>query len=279
MDLIAQIDAYAESIQKQIAIGDVNISRGMAIRELVKRGLQSVQAVPPPPPTPQPAIPLALEPAPKATLSPVEPQVDAPQETQPSPLVTHETLIPLEEADQEPAPAADLPLPAPPTGVQTVHLPEPREPVHQMRHAPDQTPPAGPGRPPQPPQEPWPAAPMPPAPQPPSHLATVEESEPIAPPMATPQAPAAPSPEAAPDEERIVETPSTRSQRGLPREKLQEIADMAAQYHKLSLAQLSQFLYDRNIYRAKDRKSGEEKPVHRGTLQHWLDQARAEGML
>jgi hypothetical protein len=152
----------------------------------------------PPMATPQPAIPLALEPAPKATLAPMAPQVDAPP---PPPLVTHETLTPSEEADQEPAPAAELPVPEPPPGVQTVHLPEPRESVPLTGHIPDHTTPAGLGRLPEPPQEPRLAAPMPPAPQPPSHLETVEELEPMAPPMAVPQAPEVPSPEAPPVEE------------------------------------------------------------------------------
>jgi hypothetical protein len=219
VDLIAQIDAFAASLQEQIAISDVNISRGMAIRELVKRGLQSVQVGPP---TPQPAIPLALEPAPKATLSPTELQVDAP-------LVTHETLTPSEEADQEPAPAAELPVPKPP-----------------------------------------------------SHLATVEKPEPMAPPrppMAEPQAPEPDRPVSMADVERVSKTPPHRSQRGLPREKLQEIADTAAEYEKLSLDDLSKLLFDRNIYRARDSESGEEKPAHRGNLQKWLKRARDEGML
>jgi hypothetical protein len=257
VDLIIQIDAYAASLQEQIGLIDINISRGMAIRELVKRGLQSVQAVPPMPPTPQPAIPLAMEPAPKATLSPMEPQVDAPQETQPSlplhtdtpqpslllgsetdvvpskitqPLVTHETFTPSEKADQESAPAAELPVP-----------------------------------------------------EPPSHLATVEEEpEPMAAPVPSMTAPQTSAPDHLASTavvERTTETPSRRSQHGLPREKLQEIAEIAAEYDKLNGPQLSQLLFDRGIYRSIDRKTGEEKPVHRGTLKAWLDQARDEGML
>ena len=54
---------------------------------------------------------------------------------------------------------------------------------------------------------------------------------------------------------------------------------MATQYDKLSLAELAQLLYDRNIYRARDRESGEEKLVNRGTLKLWLDRARAAGLL
>jgi hypothetical protein len=79
--------------------------------------------------------------------------------------------------------------------------------------------------------------------------------------------------------EQTGKMPAPRSQRGLPREKLQEIADVAAQYDRLPLPQLSQLLYDRNIYRAKDSQSGEEKPVNRGNLQKWLKRARNEGLL
>jgi hypothetical protein len=154
VDLITQIDAYAASLQEQIAISDVNISRGMAIRELVKRGLQSLstsQPQPAPSIPPQPAIPLALEPAPAA-------------EVQPS---------------------------------------------HERK------------------------------------------------------------------------TPSTRRKGGNPGlspETLQQIADMAAQYDKLSRRELSQLLYDRGIYRARA-KDGREVPVNRGTLQKWLDQAEQAGLL
>jgi hypothetical protein len=172
-DLLAQIDAYAETLEAQIGISDVSVSRAMAIRELCKKGLQSLMSVPKPEPTPashtngtgvpapqpptQPAIPLALEPAP-TTAQPV----DVPQ-------------------------AAETPKSA----VQTV--------------------------------------------------------------------------------------PTKRTQ-DLPQH-IQTIAEVAAQYDKLSLAQLAELLYERNIYRAKDRTSGEEKPVNRGTLTKWLEQARAAGML
>ena len=59
---------------------------------------------------------------------------------------------------------------------------------------------------------------------------------------------------------------------------LQRIAEVAAEYDKLSLAELAQLLFDRNIYRARDRR-GEAVPVNRGTLKKWLDQARAAGAL
>jgi len=67
--------------------------------------------------------------------------------------------------------------------------------------------------------------------------------------------------------------------KNLPHATLQAIADTAAQYDKLSLAELSQLLFDRQIYRARDRKSGEEKPVNRGTLTKWLEQARRADLL
>jgi hypothetical protein len=245
--IMERVMGHVERLQEQLSF--VRVTESMALRNLIELGLGVAEGLPRPagplllptepeperplqtPPAgpgilPQPAIPLAMEPAPKATLSPKEPQVDAPP---PPPLVTHETLTPSEEVDQESAPTAELPVP-----------------------------------------------------EPPSHLATVEEPEPMAtsqPPMAVPQAPAAPRPEAPPDEALIAETPSIRSQRGLPREKLQEIADTAAQYDKLSLLQLAQLLFDRGIYRARDRQTGAEKPVNRGTLQKWLEQAREAGLL
>ena len=54
---------------------------------------------------------------------------------------------------------------------------------------------------------------------------------------------------------------------------------MAAEYDKLTLVELSQLLYDRGIYRARDRKTKAEKPVNKGTLQKWLEQARQAGVL
>jgi hypothetical protein len=60
---------------------------------------------------------------------------------------------------------------------------------------------------------------------------------------------------------------------------IQRIAETAMQYDKLSLAELSHLLFDRGIYRATDRQTGEAKPVNRGTLQKWLDQARHAGVL
>jgi hypothetical protein len=60
---------------------------------------------------------------------------------------------------------------------------------------------------------------------------------------------------------------------------IQRVAEVAAEYDKLSLSELAQLLYDRGIYRARDRKTGSEKPANRGTLQRWLDQARQAGVL
>ena len=60
---------------------------------------------------------------------------------------------------------------------------------------------------------------------------------------------------------------------------IQDIAEARTQYEKLTLAEFSQLLFDRHIYRAKDRKTGEEKPVNRGTLQHWLEEALEAGLL
>ncbi len=57
------------------------------------------------------------------------------------------------------------------------------------------------------------------------------------------------------------------------------IAEVAAQYDKLTLVDLSQLLYDRGIYRSTDRTTGDEKPVHKGTLTRWLERARQAGVL
>jgi hypothetical protein len=72
VDLINQIDAYAASVQEQIAFSDVTISRGMAIRELVKRGLQTVHGGQ----APAPHVPTEREPEPRPATPPLEPLVD-----------------------------------------------------------------------------------------------------------------------------------------------------------------------------------------------------------
>jgi Helix-turn-helix domain of resolvase len=119
-DLLAQIDAYAESLEAQIGISDVNVSRAMAIRELCKKGLQSLatgaQPQPAtlpapasatngtraPAPTTQPAIPLALEPAPTTA-----PPVDVPQAAEtPEPRKT-----PTVPTGMQPCPRGHAPYP------------------------------------------------------------------------------------------------------------------------------------------------------------------------
>jgi hypothetical protein len=54
---------------------------------------------------------------------------------------------------------------------------------------------------------------------------------------------------------------------------IQRIAEAREQYERLTLGDFAKLLYDRNIYRARDRQSGVEKPVNRGTLARWLAQA------
>jgi hypothetical protein len=107
--IMERVMGHVERLQEQLSF--VRVTESMALRNLIELGLGVAEG------PPQPAIPLAMEPAPKATLSPMAPQADAP-------LVTHETRTPSEEAEQEPAPAAELPFAEPPTGVQTVHPPE-----------------------------------------------------------------------------------------------------------------------------------------------------------
>lgn len=58
-----------------------------------------------------------------------------------------------------------------------------------------------------------------------------------------------------------------------------KIAETAANHEELSTRELSQLLFDRNIYRARDSKTGEEKPVSPGTLARWLKEARTAGLL
>jgi hypothetical protein len=91
----------------------------------------------------------------------------------------------------------------------------------------------------------------------------------------------APTPQPA----RKSKTPSSRRKDGkggnpgLSPETLQQIADTAAQYDKLSFAELSRLLFDRGIHRATDSTTGEEKPVNPGTLKKQLDRAREQGLL
>jgi hypothetical protein len=125
--------------------------------------------------------------------------------------------------------------------------------------------------------EPKQTTPTPPAPMAPSHLATVDEAEPMAAPalpMAVPQAPEPDHPASMADVERTTETPSRRSQRGLPREKLEEIADEWTRCQGLSLREFAQRLYDKGIYRAKG-----DKPAEAGWLSRLLAKAQVEGVL
>jgi hypothetical protein len=72
---------------------------------------------------------------------------------------------------------------------------------------------------------------------------------------------------------------SATSARAIPLETLQAIADAAAEYNKLSFAQLAQLLYERNIYRTKDPVTGQEKPINKGTLKRWIERARTADLL
>jgi hypothetical protein len=101
---------------------------------------------------------------------------------------------------------------------------------------------------------------------------------PQAAPQETPHA-AAPVPQGTPHDTPQVIPATPARPHGLPAQTLQAIAETAAQYDKLTLTELSQLLYDRQIYRTRDRHTGEEKPVQRGTLKKWLDQARRAGVL
>lgn len=80
-------------------------------------------------------------------------------------------------------------------------------------------------------------------------------------------------------------TPSSRRKDGkggnpgLSPEKLQQIAETAAQHDKLSYAELSKLLFDRGIHHSTDSTTGAAKPVNPGTLKKWLDRAREQGLL
>ena len=119
--LIERIARHVERLQVQFRFGRIN--EGMAIRDLIELGLDTVEAsehqrIPQQLTVTQtqPAIPLALEPAPKAAVAPMDLQDDAPQEIQPSqllrtdtpqpqpPLVPHATLTPESEAEQKSQP-------------------------------------------------------------------------------------------------------------------------------------------------------------------------------
>jgi hypothetical protein len=86
-------------------------------------------------------------------------------------------------------------------------------------------------------------------------------------------APSVPSPQAS-------ETPTSKTptRHGLPREKLQEIADERTHCEGLSLREFAQRLHDRGIYSSKA-KDGSPVPANPGNLKKWLDQARHAGVL
>ena len=88
-----------------------------------------------------------------------------------------------------------------------------------------------------------------------------------------------PATQPAPASSRHGQRASAMSARAIPLETLQAIAAAAAEYDKLSFAQLAQLLYERNIYRAKDPVTGQEKPLNKGTLKKWIARARTAGVL
>jgi hypothetical protein len=70
VSILAQVDAHIDTLRKLAPWAKVG--RSDALRDLVQRGLASVSS-PQPTPSTQPAIPLALEPAPIAEAQPVPP--------------------------------------------------------------------------------------------------------------------------------------------------------------------------------------------------------------
>ena len=56
-------------------------------------------------------------------------------------------------------------------------------------------------------------------------------------------------------------------------EALERILSARETYNKLSLREFARLLYDRDIYKSRDRKSGEPKIIDSGTLGRWLAQA------
>jgi hypothetical protein len=66
---------------------------------------------------------------------------------------------------------------------------------------------------------------------------------------------------------------------GSRRETLKKSAEARAKYPKLGLSKFVRVLFDRNIYRSKDRKTKEEKPLDTGTLARWLEEAREHRLL
>ena len=105
--VIDQVDAHIDTLRSGARWAKVG--RSDALRDLVLRGLESIKtpSLPPHADTQQPAIPLALEPAPKAMLRPTEPQADASQETQPSLPLCTDTPQAAISLVVEPAPMAE----------------------------------------------------------------------------------------------------------------------------------------------------------------------------
>jgi hypothetical protein len=111
-------------------------------------------------------------------------------------------------------------------------------------------------------------------------------SQPLPAPTQQPAVPLAlePAPAIQAQPTRTNKTPSSRRKDrkggnpGISDETLQQIADERTQCEGLSLGEFAQRLFDKNIYRATS-TDGTAVPVHRGTLQKWLERAREHGML
>ncbi len=68
-------------------------------------------------------------------------------------------------------------------------------------------------------------------------------------------------------------TPRTRAQKKEEMDEvLQRILAARETYDRLNLDEFAQLLFDRDIYKALDRRTREEKPVNTGTLSRWLRQ-------
>src|SRR5262245_6715376 len=66
---------------------------------------------------------------------------------------------------------------------------------------------------------------------------------------------------------------------GPRRETLKKIAEARAKHRKLKLKPFARLLFDQQLYRSKDRKTKEEKPLDTGTLARWLEEAREHRLL
>jgi hypothetical protein len=73
--------------------------------------------------------------------------------------------------------------------------------------------------------------------------------------------------------------PTTRKRaHGLPHEVLERIAEERTHCEGLSLPQFAQRLHDKEIY-STTAKDGSRRPVNKGNLKKWLDQAHKDGLL